>query len=193
MSDIAVQTFVILFRPLRSPAEDQLGNFDQKKIWRRGQTASSFFKKNRYPPNLWFSGGDYEQLKLRVFRIHNVCWYFILFTKVHLRDENQLDKDANFIGMSFSCHGLLSSECENSKRYSLWYLQSTSDLWSYNLNAESGISCVCLLEIILSLEFLDSWFCALLLSNSPSACNPYPKQDHRHGGLYTWSYFPLRS
>lgn len=41
LSDITIQTFVILFRLLRSPVEEQLGNSDQKEIWRREQTASS--------------------------------------------------------------------------------------------------------------------------------------------------------
>lgn len=31
-----------------------------------------------------------------------------LLTKVPLRDENQLDKGTNFIGISFSCHSLYS-------------------------------------------------------------------------------------
>lgn len=53
---------------------------------------------------------------------------FIMFTKVPLRDENLLDKDTNFIGVSFSCYGILSSDWEFQKiqpmvfAANLWFL-----------------------------------------------------------------------
>lgn len=108
---------------------------------------------------------------------------FTVLTKIPLRDENQLDKEANFNGISFSCHGLLSMNVRVPK-------DGAYDICSWPLTCEpmilmqsQGSPVSASGDNIVTQVRGPMILCSIPLF-LPHLPVHTPKTDYRHGGLY---------